>query len=270
LSAEGDRVAARLTEVGVFFVTILVLNTVLVTGVAEGWLPEALFSRGRFYLLAGTLACVVLLSRGWRAVVDLVRPLGVWRVSPAWFLAAMLLPVAFSVVFLLLSAAVTGSDLVILGSGIEILDRRNLLLSIFISALIGEIVWVGYALKMLRRYMPIEVACVVTGSVWGLWWLPMMHFGLGIVPNLTFAGLWMNMMGIAFFCAFFYLRTGSGLVILCMQFVFNCSTLAFAVIEGGPATYNAFAALYMAAGWAAIRFGLPGPMRAVPRELRPS
>ncbi len=259
--AAGARAAAAPSEVAVFFVAILVLNTVLVTGVSQGWLPEALFSRGRFYLLAVTLACVVLFARGWRAVLDLVRPLTVWRVRPVWFLAAMLLPVAFSAVFLLLRAAVTGTDPVILGSGFEILHRRNLLVSIFISALIGEIVWVGYALRMLRHYMPVEAACVITGTVWGLWWLPMMHFGLGIVPNLTILGLWMNMIGIAFLCAFFYLRTGSGLVILAMQFVFNCATLAFAVIESGPATYNAFAALYMAAGWCAVRFGLPDRLR---------
>jgi hypothetical protein len=216
-----------------------------------------MFSRGRFYLLAAALACVALIARGWPAVVDLVRPLTVWRVRPVWFAAAMLLPVVFTVGFLLLRSAVTGTAPVILGSGIEILPRRNLLVSIFISALIGEIVWVGYALRMLRAHMRIELACVITGTVWGLWWLPMVHYGMGIVPNLTFIGLWMNMIGIAFFCAFFYLRTGSGLVILAMQFVFNCATLAFAVIESGPATYNAFAALYMLAGWGAVRFGLP-------------
>ncbi len=258
---------ARPTEVAAFFAAILVLNTALVTGVAQGWLPDGLFSRGRFYLLAATLAVVVLIARGWPAVVDLVRPLTVWRVRPVWFVAAMLLPVVFSVGFLLLKAAVTGTPPVILGSGIEILHRRSLLVSIFISALIGEIVWVGYALRMLRAHMRIELACVITGTVWGLWWLPMMHFGIGIVPNLTLIGLWMNMIGIAFFCAFFYLRTGSGLVILAMQFVFNCATLAFAVLESGPATYNAFAALYMLAGLMAVRFGLPGPRPAVPEAV---
>jgi membrane protease YdiL (CAAX protease family) len=247
-----------------FFAAILVLNTVLVTGVAQEWLPAGIFSRGRFYLLALTLASVVLMARGWPAVVDLVRPLTVWRVKPVWFAAAMLLPIVFTVVFLLLKSVVTGTEPVILGSGIEILHRRNLLLSIFISALIGEIVWVGYALRMLRAHMRIELACVITGTVWGLWWLPMLHFGIGIVPNLTFVGLWMNMIGIAFFCAFFYLRTGSGLVILAMQFIFNCATLAFAVIESGPVVYNSFAALYMLAGWCAVRFGLPDA--AAPRQ----
>jgi hypothetical protein len=249
---------ARPAEVASFFAAILVLNTVLVAGVAQEWLPGGLFSRGRFYLLAATLAAVVLIARGASAVVDLVRPLLVWRVAPVWFLAAALLPIVFSVVFLLVAAVATGSEPVIFGSGLELLERRRVLVSIFISALIGEIVWVGYALRMLRHHIRVDLACVITGTVWGLWWLPMMHFDMGIVPNLTFVGLWMNMIGIAFFCAFFYLRTGSGLVILVMQFVFNCATLAFATLELGPATYNAFAAAYMAAGYCAVRFGLPG------------
>lgn len=260
---------ARLSEVAAFFAAILVLNTMLVIGVAQGWLPDALFSRGRFYLLAATLAGVVLIARGPAAVLDLVRPLLVWRVAPVWFLAAALLPILFSVVFLLAAAAVKGSEPVILGSGLDLLQRRRVLVSIFISALIGEIVWVGYALRMLRHHIRVDLACVMTGTVWGLWWLPMVHFDMGIVPNLTFVGLWMNMVGIAFFCAFFYLRTGSGLVILTMQFVFNSATLAFAMLELGPATYNAFAAAYMAAGYAAVRFGLPGGAGAVRGESLP-
>jgi hypothetical protein len=52
-----------------------------------------------------------------------------------------------------------------------------------------------------------------------------------------------------------------------MQFVFNCATLAFAVLESGPATYNAFAALYMLAGLMALRFGLPRPRPAVPEAV---
>ncbi len=248
---------ASATEVWTFFAAILSLNTILVMGVAQDWLPGVLFARGRFYLMFVVLVAVVLVFRGWRATLGTVAPLTVWRVPPVWFALAILVPIVSSVLFLLLWAAITRSPPEILGSGLGLLNRHNLLLTIFISSLVGEIVWVGFAIRMLRHHYPVMLVCAIVGTAWGLWWLPMVHFEMGVIPNLTFVGLWMNMIGIACFCAFFYLRTGSGLVILAMQFVYNCSALAFAVIDSGPAAYNLFSALYMIAGFLAVRFGLP-------------
>lgn len=257
---------ASKAEVWTFFGVILALNTILVVGVTQDWLPGALFSRGRFYLMFVVLVAVVFVYRGWRATLGTLQPLTVWRVSPTWFLLAVLVPIVASVLFLLLWAAITWSSPDILGSGLHLLSRPNLLLTIFISSLVGEIVWVGFAIRMLRHHYPVALVCAIVGTAWGLWWLPMVYFEMGVIPNLTFVGLWMNMIGIAFFCAFFYLRTGSGLVILVMQFVYNCAALAFAVIDSGAAAYNTFSALYMIAGYLAVRFGLPKDGSVLPRS----
>lgn len=250
-------------EVWLFFISILILNTVFVTGVGQGWIPQQYFSQGRFVLLAGTLAAVVLLSRGPGSVLGLVKPLFVWRISPWWFVAALLWPILFSITFVIGQSVVTGTPLEIFSSGVELLGRRRFLIAIFIAALVGEIVWVGYAIRNLSKSHSLVVAALITGTFWGLWWLPMVIFDIGIVPELSFLGLWMNMVGIAFFCAFFYTLTHSGLVILVMQFCFNSCVLAFPVLPNtaGPIAYQVYSGLYMIIGFLFLTVLLPNLVR---------
>lgn len=246
-------------EVWFFFLAILILNSAFVTGVGQGWIPKHYFPQGRFLLLGGTLAAVVLLSRGPGSVWGLVKPLLVWRVPPFWFLAAFLWPILFSVAFVIGHAIFSDRPLEILGPGADLLTRQRFIINIFIAALVGEIVWVGYAIRTLSKSYSLVIAALVTGTFWGLWWLPMVIFEIGIVPDLSFLGLWMNMVGIAFFCAFFYTLTGSGLVILVMQFCFNCCVLAFPVLPNtaGAVGYQVYSALYMIVGFLFLVVLLP-------------
>lgn len=252
------------TEVWVFFAAIVVLNALFVFGIAQGWLPKSIFPMGRFLLLGGVLAVVVFLWRGLPSVLDLVRPLTVWKINPLWFVAAVLWPIVFAVVFLELKSLVTGEGWTLNDPGIGMLSSRRLFVTVVIGALIGEIVWVGYAIRSLGYRYSRLLAAVITGTVWGLWWLPMAYFQIGIVPDLSWIGLWMNMIGIAFFCTFFYVLTGSGLVIFLMQFCFNCSVLAFPVLprSGGALVYEIYSALYMIVGFFFVMVLLPRFQRA--------
>ena len=247
------------TEVWCFFAAILLLNTAFVVAVGEGLIPRHHFPNGRLLLLGGTLVAVMVLFRGPRALLELVRPLLVWRLSPLWFLAAFLLPAVFSALFVIGRAVLSGAPLEILGPGFPLLQRDGFLLNILIVALVGEIVWVGYAIRTLNKFYSLTMAAVITGTFWALWWLPMVLYSVGVTPGLPFTGLWMNMLGIAFFCAFFYKATGSGLVILGMQFCVACSVLAFPVLPNiaGATSYQIYAALYMVLGFLAVVVLLP-------------
>lgn len=247
-------------EIWVFFAVLFILNTAFVVSIGEGWLDKKYFPRGRLLLLGGTLVGVVLLSRGVRAALDLLKPLLAWRVPPHLFVIALLWPFVFALSFVVMRTLVIGGPLQLTNpGGIEFLQRDGILGRIFIVSLIGEIVWVGYAISNLSKFHKLPVAAAITGVFWGLWWLPMIIYTLGVIPGMSFLGLGMNVLGVAFFCAFFYALTRSGLVILLMQFFFNCAVLSIPVLPGiaGVRAFEAFAASYMILGFLAVTFLLP-------------
>jgi membrane protease YdiL (CAAX protease family) len=256
---DGSYTPPALSEVWVFFLAVLVINSTFVIGVGEDWIDQKYYSRGRLILLAGTLVAVVLISRGARAVLELIKPLLVWRISPLWFLAAVLLPIVISVSFVIGQSLLTGAPLELITSSVRLLQREGFLLNIFIIALVGEIVWVGYAISNLSRFYSRPIAAIITGTFWTLWWAPMVVYNIGVVPGLSFSGLWMNMVGVALFCAFFYTLTRSGLVILAMQFCLNCTILAVPVMPNvaGAFAYQVYAAIYMILGFVAVTVLLP-------------
>ena len=248
------------TEIWVFFIVLLVLNTVFAVGIGEGWIERKYFAPGRLLLLGGTLFAIVLLSRGIMAALGLLKPLLVWRVSPLIFLAAILWPFVFSIVFTIIRSLVQGVPIELINhGGVDFLQRDGMLRRVFVISLIGEIVWVGYAIANLSKFHSWRVAAIITGGFWALWWLPMVIYGLGVIPGFTFIGLCMNVLGVSFFCAFFYALTRSGLVILCMQFCFNIAVLTIAVLPGvaGKTAFEAYAASYMILGFLAVTFVLP-------------
>jgi hypothetical protein len=248
------------TEVWVFLIAIVVINFIFVSGVGEGIIPEQYYSRGRLVLLGGALVAVALIARGPKAIWELITPLFVWRISPIWFVVAIMWPIVFAILFVLGHAAVTGTPLELFSeSGLRLFQREGFLLNIFILALIGEIVWVGYSVKNLSKFYSLQLSAVITGTVWALWWTPMMIYGIGIIPGLSFVGLLMGQIGISFFCAFFYFSTRSGLVILGMQYCFNLSLLAFPVLPNsvGQLGFELYAAIYLVLGFLAVTFLLP-------------
>lgn len=247
-------------EIWVFFGVLFILNTAFVVAIGEGWLERKYFAQGRLLLLAGTLIVIVCASRGVRAALGLFRPLFVWRVPPLVFLAAILWPFVFAISFVIIRSQVQGVPLQLTNpDGIALLQRDGVLFRVFVVSLVGEIVWVGYAIRNLNKFYALPIAAAITGTFWALWWLPMVIYGIGVIPGFTFFALWMNVLGVSFFCGFFYALTKSGLVILIMQFLFNCAVLSIPILPGvaGQGAFTASAATYMVLGFLAVVFLLP-------------
>ena len=248
------------TEVWVFLIAIVVINFAFVAAVGEGWIDDKYYARGRLALLGGALVVVVFFARGLSGILELIKPLFVWRVSPIWFALAVLVPIIFAMVFVVTRSLILGEPLVLFNqSGLALFQRDGFLLNIFMIALIGEIVWVGYAIRHLAKFYSLQLTAIITGTCWALWWAPMMVYEIGIIPGLTVPGLWAGQVAVALSCTFFYFATRSGLVILAMQYCFNLSLLAFPVLPGSIGTFGfeLYSVIYMALGLVAVTFILP-------------
>lgn len=240
--------ALKRAEIWVFFALIVVVNAACVAAIQAGVLPAGPFSTGRFLILGAILFGVVFLSRGWRGIVELLKPLAVWKVNPGWYLFGILWGGVVAVLALLVHRVATGSGPEITAQGVSVLQRPSVLRAILIASFIGEIVWISYALRQLSGRMSMLWAAHVVGVVWGLWWLPMMVTGIGVLPGVPVGALFLSQTGVALMCAFAYLVTRSGLVIFAMQFAFQCWLIALPVSPrvGGPEVYWIFSALYYA------------------------
>jgi membrane protease YdiL (CAAX protease family) len=235
------------TELWVFLCLIVIANALFIGGIALGILPGWVYGYGRFLLLATMLITVVALFRGRWALVDLIRPMAVWRVSPGWFLLAFCWAPSLCLITLFVNHLVTGEPLKKPDGGL--LHAPLIMFNILIASFVGEIVWVSYAIGRLSRRISVMLSGVVVGIFWTLWWVPMVIYGHGVIPELPIGALLLNMTGIAAMCAFIYTKTGSGLVVLVLQVMVNSSLLVFPVIPttGGDSIYWMFAVIYMAA-----------------------
>lgn len=242
---------------------IVLANCALVYAISERWLPERVYYNGRFFLLGLVLCAGVFAFRGWKAPFDLLRPLAVWRFHPLWLVLALLWPPAISV----LTLAVKG---VMLGTGLDEISRATLSLAlrrdifpnVLLGALVGEIVWVGYALSRLRRHTTVLFASVIVGAFWAAWWTPIVLLGIGVIPGIPVPALFVAQIGVAIMCGFVYAHTRSGIVVLVLQLSVNCSLLIFptAPFSGGVPTFIAFGAVYLLASLLLyLRFG-PWPL----------
>ena len=233
-------------EIWVFFAAILIANAVFVGGIAGGILPFGLYGLGRFLLLGAVLFAVVFLSRGGAGVGELLRPMLRWRVSPVWYLVAILWGAVNMILFLVAKGVVTGNGLSEVTANLAPVLRPGMLLTLFVGSFIGEIVWISYSVSRLwHRHAPYTAALIV-GVVWTLWWLPMVVLNIGIVPDLPFVALLINQTGVAVVATFLYWHTRSGLIVLIGQMLFNAGLLVFPVIPttGGVPTYYAFAVFF--------------------------
>lgn len=249
---------------------IVLANCAFVYAISERWLPESVYYNGRFFLLGLVLCGGVFLFRGWKAPLDLVRPLMVWRVNPLWIALALLWPPAISV----LTLAIKG---VLLGTGFDEISkatlalalRRDIFPNVLLGAFIGEIVWVGYAISRLRRNTTVLCASVIVGAFWAAWWTPIVLLGIGVIPGIPVLALFVAQIGVAIMCGFVYAHTRSGIVVLALQLSVNCSLLIFptAPFSGGVPTFIAFGVIYLLASLLLhLRFG-PWPL-ILPRRSR--
>lgn len=254
----------RRHEIWIFLVLIVVVNAVFVSAIVYGILPKGLYGYGRFALLAGVLFAVIFVARGMEGVRDALRPMLEWRRSPLWFLFALVWSSVICLGLLGVKGVLTGTDAIAVN--LSIISRPSILVTLLVSSFVGEIVWISYAVRRLSRSFTPYVSALIVGAAWTAWWIPMAIYNFGIVPDLPLAALLINQTGIAAMCAFIYVHTKSGLLVLCMQVMFNAAILVFPVTPavGGAATYWAFACTYFIS--ALVLFLLFGPRPLLRKE----
>ncbi|MGL4308868.1 MAG: CPBP family glutamic-type intramembrane protease [Paracoccaceae bacterium] len=232
-------------EVWVFLCLIVVVNAVFVGLISNKLLPGSLYSMGRFALLGGVLGAVVLVGSGWHGIVELLRPMMVWRVHPAWYVVALVWA-AMVATLVLVGEQFVAAEPTAMTATITAVAKKRILFTVLIGAFIGEIVWVSYALRSLSSRFTPFVSSQIVGVFWTLWWMPMVLLNYGIIPDLPPVALLINQTGIAAMCAFVYWHTRSGLIVLLLQIMVNSALLIFPVIPtiGGVGTYWAYAVTY--------------------------
>lgn len=232
-------------EVWVFLHLILLVNAVFVAGIATEWLQFGLYNWGRFLLLAGVLLSVVFLSRGIGGILDTLAPMKNYRANPAWYLFALLIAPASAALFLLGKSLFQGNDIPTIDLNFSLSTRFDIFRVVVIGALIGEVVWISHCFRMLRHTMSFYLAGLIVGLYWGVWWLPIVLFNVGVVPDMNIAGLIIGQAGIGIMCAFLYAKTHSGLLVSILQVMVNSILLVFPVSPApGIATYTQFTVLY--------------------------
>lgn len=249
----------RRHEVVLALCLIVVNNALFVGGIASNILPESLYYLGRFLLLGCSLGIVVLVGSGWNGIIDLLRPMTKWRIAPWWYLLAFSWPAVISILVLTGKGMMNGNGLSEVSVDFSVVTHPAVIRTILVGSLIGEIVWVSYAIRHFSAKLTPFVGSQIVGVVWTLWWMPMVLLDVGVFPGLPPLGLLLSMLGIAAMCSFIYSHTGSGLAVLTLQVMVNSSALIFPVIpdSGGVATFVTYAAVYY--GCVLLLYFLFGP-----------
>ena len=249
----------RKYEVWWFLGLIVVINALFVSGIGFEILPRGLYQWGRFVLLAGLLGGIVLAARGWAGIDDLLRPMLQWRRPVAWYLFAFLWNPMICLLVLTVLYTLRPEAMPVFEANFAIVVRPDIMRTVIIGSFVGEIVWISYAIRRLSASFTPYVSALIVGAVWTAWWVPMVFYNIGIVPDLPIAALLFNQMGIAAMCTFVYMHTKSGLLVLCLQITFNFTILILPVTPavGGFTTYWAFAVTYFTS--ALLLFLIFGP-----------
>ncbi len=236
----------RRYEVVIALCLIVVNNALFVGGIYSGILPYKLYYFGRFLLLGTSLGVVILVGSGWKGILDLLRPMLQWRLSPWWYLLAFTWPTLISVLVLTGKGMITGNGLSEVTVDFSVVTHPAVAKTILIGSFIGEIVWVSYAIRHFSGKFTPFIGSQIVGVVWTLWWMPMVLLNVGVFPGLPPLALLFSVLGVAAMCSFIYSHTKSGIVVLVLQMMVNTTALIFPVIpsSGGIPTYFAFAGVY--------------------------
>jgi membrane protease YdiL (CAAX protease family) len=185
-------------------------------------------------LIAAVVAAA--LSGGIRELGQLLVQLGRWRVSPRWYLVAILVPLLITV----LTAALT---VALADPVIELSPRPDWTQVAFAFAstllLIGlfeEVGWRGYALPRLQRRMNGLQASLLLGAVWALWHLPeLVSDPTGQRPPVQFV---IFAIAQSVFLAWLYNSTAGSLPIVIISHAVTDTTARFALPAYAADTYQ--------------------------------
>ena len=153
-------------------------------------------------------ALIVTATRG--TIRTWLRSLLVWRVNPAYYAIALLLPITiYAVINLVLFGLGETPDLALLGS-LAPAYLGTFLMVATIGGGLEEPGWRGFALPALQQRRSPLIATLILGLGWGIWHVPL-YGPLGFIVPLV----------LAFFYTWLYNRTGSVLVCLVLHASFT-------------------------------------------------
>jgi membrane protease YdiL (CAAX protease family) len=144
-------------------------------GVIEAQIPLAIHYLGAFGPMIAALI-VTMLTEGAIGIRSLLSRWFKWRVEVRYYAFAVLAPIAFFALAMLINRVASGvSDLSLLGQAdyLPYLGPLGVLLLWFMTYGLGEETgWRGYALPHLQRKHPATTATLILGILWGFWHLP--------------------------------------------------------------------------------------------------
>lgn len=235
----------RKYEIWVFLFFAPISNAVFVYGIKLHLIPGRLYIYGRFFLLLFLLMAMVKFSRGNSGLKELFKPMFNWKIPLRWYVFALCFAPSVACLTLYLRSLYLGIDFTDFTLNFAIFCDFLFTFNLILFALVGEVVWVSFAVRQLSKIMNPFFASQIVGMVWAFWWIPIVLFNVGVITDLPILPLIINMMGAAGMCAIVYRHTKSGICVWILQIFFNSSYLIFPVSPGADIkTYWAYSIVY--------------------------
>lgn len=232
-------------EIWIFLLFAPITSAIFVYGVHLHLIPGRLYLHGRFFVLLFLLIGMVKLTRGNAGLKDLFKPMLIWKVPVRWYLFAFFFASSIACLTLYLRSLYLGVDFTDFTLNFSYFSSFYFTFNIILFALVGEVVWVSFAVRELSKIMNPFFASQIVGAIWTLWWIPIVIMNDGVIEDLPIVALMINMMGAAGMCAFIYGKTKSGICVWVLQIMLNSSCLIFPVSpRSDVTTYWAFSIFY--------------------------
>ncbi len=194
-----------------------------------------------------------------------------WRVPPAWYLVAVLLPAVLAITLELLAAWFGGTAPFFPAS--HDLSRVPL---IFLTMMLGggleELGWRGVAQPQLERHFTRLASATIVGVAWAVWHVPLFFIHGVAQYGASFPLFAANVLGNALLLGWIYGGTGSILVCVLFHAASNTSAaLGLGAWDGSPQMAWIGPAVKIALGVALIRAAsrVRRPRPPSPREAPP-
>lgn len=232
-------------EIWIFLLLAPISCAVFVYGVHLHLIPGRLYLHGRFFLLLFLLMAMVKFTRGNSGLKELFAPMLIWKVPIKWYFFSLCFAASIACLTLYLRSLYLGLDFTDFTLNYSLFGDFHFTFNVIFYALIGEVVWVSFAVRQLSKIINPFFASQIVGVVWALWWIPIVLFDVGVIHNLPIGALMINMMGAAGMCAIVYRQTKSGICVWILQVMLNSSCIIFPIAASVDIpTYWAFSIVY--------------------------
>ena len=241
------------------------------------WLPAVLATRDSLSVVVPNLAWVVIGAHGplfaagiltyraggWQAVRQLIRSGFRLRMSIAWWLIILLLPVLLSGAAVWLNVVLNGyRPDTTLWSQPWMIPLTFLFLFFLGGSFQEEIGWRGYALpRLIHMWNPL-IASLFLGVIWGVWHLPLFFISGVSQSFMPFSIFLLLTIAFSIFFTWFYLKTDRNLFsALLFHTAINTSLSVFPPVEqragGNQMAFTYLMVAYVLASLVVVVLQLP-------------